>query len=164
MNGPRALQDEDAWVPVLVKRTSDVINIASGISQVFVAIIKLFFGAVQSTDLSLGGMELQCHDGSRVRFYCSLAMFLQDGAAHKNVFHCKGDAGSKLCMLCKNLYAEKSSITDEEAFALPISSTFMSTLQTFANFSVIAVCFLFLFFCFANANNIWSCQRNRDEV
>ncbi len=36
------------------------------------------------------------------------------GGAHKSVWHCKGDAGTKLCMLCKNLYAEKSELVDED--------------------------------------------------
>ena len=41
-------------------------------------------------------------------------MVLQDGAAHKSLFCCKGDAGTRLCMLCKNLVTAKSGLVDED--------------------------------------------------
>ena len=41
-------------------------------------------------------------------------MFPQDGGAHKLVWGCKGDGGSKLCMLCLNLLAQNSKAVDED--------------------------------------------------
>ena len=39
---------------------------------------------------------------------------VQDGDAHKRVHWCKGDAGMKLCMLCRNLHTEKSAVVGED--------------------------------------------------
>ena len=39
-------------------------------------------------------------------------MFLQDGGAHKLLWGCKGDGGTRLCMLCSNLIAEASGLVD----------------------------------------------------
>ena len=45
-------------------------------------------------------------------------MILQDGGAHKLVWHCKGDAGTKMCMLCRNLISQRSRIASEDGSAL----------------------------------------------
>ena len=39
---------------------------------------------------------------------------LQDGGAHKSVWHSRGDAASKFCILCKNLFVQESQIVDED--------------------------------------------------
>ena len=39
---------------------------------------------------------------------------LQDGGAHKSVWHSRGDAASKFCLLCKNLFVQESQIVDED--------------------------------------------------
>ena len=41
-------------------------------------------------------------------------MVLQDGDAQKRVWHLKGDAGTKCCLLCRNLIASKSGLVDED--------------------------------------------------
>lgn len=59
-------------------------------------------------NLATGGMTLKHPNGDVVRFFCKLGMILQDGAAHKLVWQCKGDAGTRMCMLCRNLIAESA--------------------------------------------------------
>ena len=87
-------------------------------SQIFGAIIKLFFGALVH-DISLSGVLLRSPSGYPRRIFAKLGMFVQDGAAHKSVWHCKGDAGTKPCMLCLNLYTEKSELVgDDETHVL----------------------------------------------
>ena len=109
------LSKEQAWLPLAILRTSTVSKIDAGMSQVFGLIIKSFSGAVCHTDLSQAGiMLLDEHSQAVTRFFCTLGMFLQDGAAHKAIFHCKGDSGSKLCMECLNLFTEKSKVVDED--------------------------------------------------
>ena len=49
-------------------------------------------------------------------------MFLQDGGAHKLVWGCKGDSGTRLCMLCKNLVAESSGMVDEDGTDILVCS------------------------------------------
>ena len=42
--------------------------------------------------------------------FINLEMILQDGGAHKVVFMVKGESGHKMCMECRNLYAQASGI------------------------------------------------------
>jgi len=110
--GPLLLSKEDAWFTCFSRRSSEVSNISAGISQAFAAVIKLFFGAL-TTNLSTGGMTLQ-YNGKTYRLFAKLGMILQDGAAHKLTFGCKGDAGTRLCMLCRTLVSVKSNLVDED--------------------------------------------------
>lgn len=109
--GMAILSREDAWFCMLAQRSTDVAKLCAGMSQVFGCLIKLFFGGVH--DLSSSGVLLTGPSGNTVRIFAKLGMILQDGAAHKSVWHCKGDAGTKFCMLCLNLYSKKSEIVDE---------------------------------------------------
>lgn len=111
--GPAALSQENAWFCMLAMRSSDVAKVAAGISQVVGQLIKVFFG-FSVHDFSTGGIMVQTSSGTRCRVFAKLGMILQDGGAHKAMWHCKGDAGTKLCMLCLNLYSSKSQIVDED--------------------------------------------------
>ena len=113
--GLDVLQHEEAWFTLCLLRSSVVAMVAAGISQVIGECLKLFFSpSGNAEDLSIAGMILEFADGSRHRLFARFKFFVQDGLAHKCVFGCKGDNGSKLCMLCKNLYAEASELTDED--------------------------------------------------
>ena len=48
--------------------------------------------------------------------FAELGVVLQDGGVHKAVWHSRN--GSKLCMLCKNLFTTKSEICDSDGTAL----------------------------------------------
>ena len=111
------LGNEDAWIPLVAEPTESLKCISSGISQVFSAILEVFFGAL-TFDFSSGGMQLQGPDGRVFRIFATLAMFLQDGAAHRMVWGCKGDAGTRSCMLCKDLVTKASSLTDTDGTKL----------------------------------------------
>jgi hypothetical protein len=111
--GTSMMAKEDSWFCLLAKRSSEVAEVSGGMSQIFGAIAKLFFGA-DVHNLSTGGMVLSGPDGQNHRLFAKLSMFLQDGGAHKVVWHCKGDAGTKLCMLCRNLYSRESELVDED--------------------------------------------------
>ena len=111
--GPAALADENAWFCIVATRSCDVTKLAAGISQVVGHLIKVFFG-LHIHDFSTGGVVLRLPSGESCRMFAKLGMILQDGGAHKLVWHCKGDAGTKLCMLCLNLYTSKSGIVDED--------------------------------------------------
>jgi hypothetical protein len=115
--GGLVLQMEDAWVCSLIKRSVDVGTISGGISQIFAICLNLWFGA-QTHDASTGGICLESPTGEMFRFWASLSMILQDGGAHKLVWHCKGDAGTKMCMLCRNLVSQRSKVAGEEGAEL----------------------------------------------
>jgi hypothetical protein len=48
----------------------------------------MFLGEFSFTDV---GVNLVRRDGSQIRIYLDLAMFLMDGAAHKELWNVKGD-------------------------------------------------------------------------
>ena len=92
---------------------------SGGISQVFGATLQQLPGdTTTGCDPSKGGMVLTYSDGSTHRLFANLGMVLPDGAAHKLTLMCKGDASSRLCMLCRELVSAKSYLTDEDGEGL----------------------------------------------
>ena len=108
------LENENAWCPLIAEPSHSLKNISGGISQAFAKVIKMFFGSM-NFDISAGVLSLTGPDGSRHRLAAKLSMLLQDGGAHKAVWHCKGESGTRLCMLCKNLVAVSSGLVDADA-------------------------------------------------
>ena len=73
----------------------------------------IFFGSLHFDGrhgIQLGGPDTS---DTKVRLYFDLSVVLQEGGAHKTVWSCKGDAGTKLCMMCLNLRTEKSGIATD---------------------------------------------------
>ena len=58
------------------------------------------------------GFELN-HNGIVKRMFIKMGVFVMDGLAHKALWHCKGDAGSKFCILDKNAFSALSRVTEE---------------------------------------------------
>lgn len=97
--GANALSREDAWFTILTLFATEVQKISAGLSQIFAGIIKLFFEP-NGFNMMTVGMLLPFASGS-VRFFCRLRVVIQDGGAHKFVWHSRGDGATKLCLLCK---------------------------------------------------------------
>ena len=118
--GPITLQNEHAWLPILAYRSMEMkTNISSGISQMFAILLKLIFCGAHS--LLYSGVVLE-HNNQLRRLFAKLGMFLQDGGAHKLVFNCKGDAGTRFCMECRNLVATETRLaTDAGAWLFKCS-------------------------------------------
>ena len=115
-----ALQSEDAWLPLFVKRTEDLKKYSANISQAFKQVLKLFFGEL-TANFATGGVELRLADGSHFRLFLILGMVLQDGGAHKLIWCNKGDAGMKMCILC-HTFSKRSTILDEMGDHILLSS------------------------------------------
>ena len=111
--GQAALSHEECWWCIMVEMSSVVNSVAATMSQVFGALIKKFFDK-SGWDLSTSGVLLPASNGSNPRLFSKLGFFLQDGAAHKATWHSRGEAGSKFCLLCKNLFTESSLIVDAD--------------------------------------------------
>ena len=107
------LHSDEAWCPLVCEPSIALRNVHAGFSQVFAAAVHLFFGSLNFDGRH--GTQLDGPDTSdtKVRLYFELSMVLQDGGAHKTVWSCKGDAGTKLCMMCLNLRSEKSGIATD---------------------------------------------------
>ena len=109
--GCAALSHEDLWFTTVSTRSIKVNLMAGGMAAVFSVIMNEIFiaGGVQEAGIVLN------RDGcAPVRIYMKLGGFIQDGAAHKCTFHCKGESGTKLCVLRRNIFSEKSRICDED--------------------------------------------------
>jgi hypothetical protein len=114
----RHLQNEKAWITLCCLRTSIVQKVEAGMSQVFKIILKMIFESDEAGVLDMG-LLLQgpagCAAGyERKRLRMKLAFMVQDGAAHKQCWSLKGDAGSRFCGLCKNVF---SHMEDEEGIS-----------------------------------------------
>jgi hypothetical protein len=64
-----------------------------------------------------GGMNLYI-DGEHFRLFAKVGVVLQDGGAHKAVWQARGDGASKFCLLCKNIFTNKSKVVNEDGTRL----------------------------------------------
>lgn len=112
--GSAALSHEEFWFPILTEYSYNVKQLSGGMSQVFVALCKLFFEPNGfNIHPSKGGINL----GPIVaRFFAVMGVILQDGGAHKSVWHARD--GSKMCMICKNLFTIESEVANEDGSGL----------------------------------------------
>ena len=110
---------EETWMPLVLMRSDLVTKCAAGISQVFAAALKLFFGALPS-NFQVAGIVLHNPDGSLIRIFGKMWMVLQDGGAHKLLWHCKGDSGTKICMLCRDMIGHDSGEVDEDGIPIVV--------------------------------------------
>ena len=97
-------------------------TLAAGLSQLVAGIRKIFFS--EGGNLANAGMLLPFADmhGTPMRIWATLGGMIQDGGAHKAVWHSRGDGASKFCLLCKNIFAENQRLLMQMA---PISSAVM---------------------------------------
>ena len=97
--GHAALSMEDVWFCVAVIRSSIVTNALGGMAQVVGAILKLFFPE-EGADLHMTGLMLHDESGQGFRLHARLTVMVREGAAHRYIWKCKGDSGTRMCMLC----------------------------------------------------------------
>ena len=102
------LSDENTWMIATAKRSSEVAKVSGQMSQVMGQVAKLFVYGDSSFDGS--GIWVKLATGRKIRLFAKIGMFIQDGGAHKATFHCKGDSGSRFCMLCRNVFSLKSEL------------------------------------------------------
>ena len=111
--GPEVLSQEDAWFCLAALRSKRVCDVHAGVAQAFKMLVKHLFCNTQCS-LQTTGVSLS----PSTRIFCKLGMVLQDGGAQKLIWLVKGDAGTKCCMLCRNVIAMDSSLEDEEGVTL----------------------------------------------
>ena len=105
---------EEAWFTVCTEYSIHVSTLAAGLSQLVAGILKIFFS--EGGNLANAGMLLPFADmhGTPMRLWAKLGGMIQDGGAHKAVWHSRGDGASKCCLLCKNLFVQKSEVVDAD--------------------------------------------------
>ena len=99
---------------MVVEPSHKLKDVNSGISQVFAVTIREFFGA-HGHDFTTSGLLLTSPSEEQMRLWAKLDMILQDGAAQKFVWGCKGDAGMRFCMLCKNVVSRASALSSHDS-------------------------------------------------
>ncbi|CAK0800077.1 unnamed protein product [Prorocentrum cordatum] len=114
--GAAALCREDLWFLVAQKRSRDVMKVKGGMAQMFGVVLKQLF--LEPAGNLTTGIVLRRPGSEPIRLFAVQGPFVQDGGAHKSTWHCKGEGGTKHCLLCKNLFAEKSEIHDEDGSEL----------------------------------------------
>ena len=110
--GVNALSREEAWFTATTEYSVHVSGLSAGLSQVVGSILKLFFS--EGINLAVTGVLLDFDGHTSVRLWAVLGGMLQDGGAHKAVWHSRGDSASKFCILCKNLFDQQSEIADAD--------------------------------------------------
>ena len=75
---------------------------------------QVFFFAADGLNMSTTGVLLPGCNDLKFRLFAGCKFLLQDGAAHKSVWHSKGDAGSRYCILCTNLFTETCNLVEED--------------------------------------------------
>ena len=91
-------------------RTQVVNQIPGGMWKIFSVVLKELFVDGPLADI---GLHLETPAGRTLRLFAKLGYFIQDGAAHKQTWHCKGDAGCKLCVLCRNVFSAASEVVED---------------------------------------------------
>ena len=110
------LSNENSWMLATAKRSSEVAKTAGQMSKVMGTVSKLF--VADDSNFHATGILVKLATGRKIRIFADIAMFIQDGGAHKATFHCKGDAGSRFCMLCRNVFSIKSELGIADAAEL----------------------------------------------
>ena len=104
---------KNASLSCMLELTSTVRNIAAGMSQVMGCMLHKCFAA-DGLNMSTTGVLLQGCNDLKFRLFAACKFLLQDGAAHKSVWHSRGDGGSRYCMLCTNLFTETCNLVEED--------------------------------------------------
>ena len=119
--GANALSKEECWFTVMTEYSTTIKNVAAGLSQTFGEIIKLFFDS-NGFDVGNAGISLP-FEPEDIRLWAKVGVIIQDGSAHKYVWSSRGDAGSRICLLCKNLVSAASEMLDSDNTNLLRSNT-----------------------------------------
>ena len=114
--GCNALAKEESWFTLLIEFETVIGKVSAGLSQVFGSLVKAFFQP-DGFDMAVAGVLLPFEAGD-TRLFCRFKTVIQDGLAHKQVWHSRGDAATRPCLLCANLVTESSGLVGEDRTGL----------------------------------------------
>ena len=122
--GRNALSNEEGWFTILLEYSIYVSQAQGGLSQVFGQLIKVFFDE-SGHNFKTAGILLKFPSCS-IRLWATLGGILQDGGAHKAVWHNRGDGASMCCIRCLNLCEVSSHLCEEDDEDLLVSNVIKS--------------------------------------
>ena len=98
---PEVLCQENAWFVLSVFRSKLCKEVEGQLARLVGEALKALF--VGDSNLRESGVLLLVEGEEPIRIWAKLGVMVQDGAAHKEVWQIKGDAGLRLCMGCNAL-------------------------------------------------------------
>lgn len=106
-----ALQNEYSWIPLAIITHGDVSLVAGGMSAVVRVLLRsLMLG---ETSAAIQGIVLPLD--APTLLFIRLSPLLLDEAAVKSTFDCKGAAGLRPCLSCKNVVATNADLARHDA-------------------------------------------------
>ena len=106
------LSHEDVWLTISLERSNFVSQLEGGICQIMSTVLSAIFCSDHSEPQ--GGFLLKGPSGQHVRLHFHWGICLADGAAHKQIWSSKGDAGTKFCLLCANVHARPATAGQDD--------------------------------------------------
>ena len=99
--------NENCWFLGGILRTSIVSKVPGGLSGVWRQLMRAWFGALHN--FATTGCSI-VRGGGEIIIYAVLHCVLSDESAIKHLWNCKGSAGIKPCLLCRNLISSRSGL------------------------------------------------------
>ena len=112
-----ALVREQFWLPLAVLRTHEAQKVVGGISNCF----RLLLRSVLFAPCHAEGIGFAIDLGRPRLIRLKIRNILADESALKAVFGCKGAAGIRPCLLCRNIVSLNSNMTEGQHYLVDIS-------------------------------------------
>lgn len=100
--GLSCLQNEEAWLEILVTRAKTAKSVLAGMAGILKALVYIFWAADGFNALT-GGISLDLATGGRLHVFLRLEILMSDEAALHALLDCKGSAGLRNCPVCINI-------------------------------------------------------------
>jgi hypothetical protein len=139
--GMDALAHEEVWMTPIVIRYNLVTKLAGQHAQVATRVMEQFF---TPHDVKRCGVSFKLYgEAESVRIFADVGVLLADEPALKEVLSCKGHAGNKPCVLCKNAVLQKLPmgavpLHERSEYAVSIAETDMTKFQLHTDASILA--------------------------
>lgn len=98
---------EDAWFEITVVRNMLVKQFPGELSMLYKYLLTLFFSEI-GHNIARSGVQVCFPDATSLIVFGELDCVVADEAALHFMYDCKGSAGLKPCMLCTNVYNQKT--------------------------------------------------------
>jgi hypothetical protein len=115
--GQQVLSSEHGWLLAGVLRTSIASAVDGGLSNAFRLMMRAwfipgFFGLGQRGISFSTGVSIRTKHGVKM-LLANLSMTLADEAALAKLYGSKSASGLKICLVCQNIFASKSGLTED---------------------------------------------------
>ena len=101
--GAAAFVKEDFWLTAMIARNAALGDIHGGPSQPIGELLSATFGG-GGFNLATAGINVRLDDGTQLRLFVKFAGLLGDELALHEIWQCKGSSGTKMCILCRDIY------------------------------------------------------------